>query len=103
MAAKKKASTKKVAKKSKPRVLPRRVHTKYAHVTGVEIFLWGNRIGVTVLDPRYAFYAFRYTPEFRKQLEPKAATVRLSSGGKETVQLKLITATEVEAARSKLQ
>lgn len=28
--------------------------------------MWGKRVGVTVLDPRYAFYAFRYTPEFRK-------------------------------------
>ena len=28
--------------------------------------MWGVRVGVTVLDPRYAYYAFRYTPEFRK-------------------------------------
>jgi serine/threonine-protein kinase HipA len=40
--------------------------TKYAHVVRVEVFLWGKRVGVTVLDPQYGFYAFRYTPEFRK-------------------------------------
>ena len=62
--AKKKAPAKKTAASSKPRQSPRRA--RYAHVTRVEVFLWGERVGVTVLDPRYAFYAFRYTPEFRK-------------------------------------
>lgn len=43
----------------------------YTHVSSVEVFLWGERIGVTVLDPRYGYYAFRYTPEFRKRrIEP---------------------------------
>lgn len=33
--------------------------------------MWGERIGVVVLDPRFGFYAFRYTPEFRKRgIEP---------------------------------
>lgn len=54
-------------KSSKP--LARRVRglerSRYAHVSSVEVFLWGERIGVTVLDPRYGYYAFRYTPEFR--------------------------------------
>ncbi|HUG72899.1 MAG TPA: type II toxin-antitoxin system HipA family toxin [Steroidobacteraceae bacterium] len=37
----------------------------------MEVFLWGERIGVTVLDPRYNYYAFRYTPEFRQSgIEP---------------------------------
>jgi serine/threonine-protein kinase HipA len=37
----------------------------------VEVFLWGERIGVVVLDPRFGFYAFRYTPEFRTRvIEP---------------------------------
>jgi serine/threonine-protein kinase HipA len=39
---------------------------RYVHVTSVEVFMWGERVGVAVLDPRYAYYAFRYTPEFRK-------------------------------------
>ena len=39
---------------------------KYAHVTRVEVFLWGKSVGATVLDPRYGFYVFRYAPEFRK-------------------------------------
>ena len=67
MAGKKKGATKTTAK---PRTVGRRV-PKYTHVTRVEVFLWGQRVGVTVLDPRYAFYAFRYTPEFRKlRIEP---------------------------------
>lgn len=37
----------------------------YTHVTHVEVYLWGERIGVTALDPTYGFYAFRYTPEFQ--------------------------------------
>ncbi len=33
--------------------------------------MWGERIGAVVLDPRYNYYAFRYTPEFRRSgLEP---------------------------------
>jgi serine/threonine-protein kinase HipA len=44
----------------------RRDRAAHAHVSSVEVFLWGERIGVTVLDPRYNYYAFRYTPEFRK-------------------------------------
>jgi len=49
-----------------PRRSSRRVPGKYAHVTRVEVFMWGTPVGVTVLDPRYAFYVFRYTPEFCK-------------------------------------
>ena len=36
---------------------------RYTHVTHVEVFLWGRRVGVVALDPAYGFYAFRYTPE----------------------------------------
>ena len=43
----------------------RRRQSAYTHVSSVEVFLWNERIGVTVLDPRYGYYAFRYTPEFR--------------------------------------
>jgi hypothetical protein len=80
MATKEKASTKKTATTSKPRKSPRPVPPKYTHVTRVEVFLWGKRIGVTVLDPRYAFYVFRYTPEFRKLgIEP--APLQMPTGG----------------------
>jgi serine/threonine-protein kinase HipA len=61
MAARTAKKRKKKAKRTKRRALRR-----YAHVTRVEVFLWGERIGVVVLDPRFGFYAFRYTPEFRK-------------------------------------
>lgn len=49
-----------------------RVHTsKYTHVTHVEVYLWGDRVGVVALDPTYGFYAFRYTPEFQARgIEP---------------------------------
>jgi serine/threonine-protein kinase HipA len=78
VAIKKKASTKKAATQSKPRQRPRGT-TNYTHVTHVEVFLWGERIGVTVLDPRYAFYAFRYTPEFRK-LGVEPAPLQMPTG-----------------------
>jgi serine/threonine-protein kinase HipA len=43
----------------------------FAHVSSIDVYLWGERIGVTVLDPRYGYYAFRYTPEFRRlAIEP---------------------------------
>lgn len=45
--------------------------SKYTHVTHVEVFLWGRRLGVVALDPTYGFYAFRYTPEFEASgIEP---------------------------------
>jgi serine/threonine-protein kinase HipA len=44
---------------------------RYTPVDRVEVFLWGQRIGVVALDPAYGFYAFRYTPEFRHSgIEP---------------------------------
>lgn len=52
--------------KSSMRSTRRRRRSTYTHVSSVEVFLWGERIGVTVMDPRYNYYAFRYTPEFRK-------------------------------------
>ena len=50
------------------RMAPRRPRTRartarYTHVTHVEVFLWGQRVGVVALDPTYGFYAFRYTPD----------------------------------------
>ena len=39
--------------------------SRYTHVSHVEVFLWGERVGVVALDPTYGFYAFRYTPEFQ--------------------------------------
>lgn len=44
---------------------------RYVHVTHVEVYLWGERIGAVALDPAYGFYAFRYTPEFQARgIEP---------------------------------
>lgn len=44
---------------------------RYIHVTHLEVYLWGDRIGAVALDPTYGFYAFRYTPEFRARgIEP---------------------------------
>lgn len=44
---------------------------RYTPVTHVEVYLWGERIGVVALDPTYGFYAFRYTPEFQaRRIEP---------------------------------
>jgi serine/threonine-protein kinase HipA len=45
--------------------------TRYTHVERVEVYLWGQRIGVVALDPAYGFYAFRYTPQFQASgIEP---------------------------------
>jgi serine/threonine-protein kinase HipA len=43
----------------------RRARSKYIHVPSIDVMLWGERIGATALDPRYGYFAFRYTPEFR--------------------------------------
>ena len=37
----------------------------YKHVDRVEVYLWGQLIGMAALDPTYEFYAFRYTSEFK--------------------------------------
>jgi serine/threonine-protein kinase HipA len=60
------ARTAKKKKKKKTRRSKRQALRRYVHVASVEVFLWGERIGVVTLDPRFGFYAFRYTPEFRK-------------------------------------
>jgi serine/threonine-protein kinase HipA len=60
MAAKKKTATNSASRNMS------RAPLQYTHVSSVEVFLWGERVGVTLLDPRYGYYAFRYTPEFRK-------------------------------------
>lgn len=66
MATKKKASPRKPAT-SRTRKSPRRkTRATYTHVPRVEVFMWDNFVGATVLDPRHGFYAFRYTPEFCK-------------------------------------
>jgi serine/threonine-protein kinase HipA len=43
----------------------RRSATRFTHVDRVEVYLWGQQVGVAALDPGYGFYAFRFTPEFR--------------------------------------
>jgi len=45
--------------------------SRYTHVNLVEVYLWGRLMGVVALDPGYAFYAFRYTPQFQASgIEP---------------------------------
>lgn len=43
-----------------------RAPARYTPVSRVEVSLWGELIGAAALDPRHGYYAFRYTPEFRK-------------------------------------
>ncbi|HVX90168.1 MAG TPA: type II toxin-antitoxin system HipA family toxin [Candidatus Paceibacterota bacterium] len=38
---------------------------RYTFVDVVEVYLWGELMGAVALDPRYGFYAFRYTPQFQ--------------------------------------
>ena len=61
----------------------RRQRSTYAHVSSVEVYLWGERIGATVLDPRYGYYAFRYTPEFRA-LGIQPAPLQMPTGADRT-------------------
>jgi serine/threonine-protein kinase HipA len=43
----------------------------YKPVDRVEVHLWNQLIGVVALDPRYGYYAFRFTPELQASgLEP---------------------------------
>ncbi len=43
----------------------------YKPVDRVEVHLWNQMIGVVALDPRYGYYAFRFTPELQASgLEP---------------------------------
>jgi serine/threonine-protein kinase HipA len=57
----------------------RRAPPRYTHVSSIEVFLWDERVGATVLDPRYGYYAFRYTPEFR-QLGIQPAPLQMPIG-----------------------
>ncbi|OFZ96123.1 MAG: phosphatidylinositol kinase [Betaproteobacteria bacterium RBG_19FT_COMBO_58_11] len=51
----------------------------YKHVNRVEVYLWGQLIGMAALDPVYGYYAFRYTPEFKAAgIEP--APLRMPTG-----------------------
>lgn len=54
------------------RRMRRRIQTaRYTHVTHVQVYIWGELMGVVALDPAYGFYAFRYTPEFQARgIEP---------------------------------
>jgi serine/threonine-protein kinase HipA len=74
MAGKRRAATKTTAKKSTPGKVRRKAaatatartlrRERFTHVNRVEVWLWGQLVGVTALDPGYGFYAFRYAPEF---------------------------------------
>lgn len=50
---------------------PRPRTPRYTHVDRIEVYLWGQLVGVVALDPSYGFYAFRYTPQFQASgIEP---------------------------------
>lgn len=38
---------------------------RYVAVNVVNVFLWGQHVGAVALDPRYGFYTFNYTDDFR--------------------------------------
>jgi serine/threonine-protein kinase HipA len=59
-------------KKSTARARPARAKSaarapaaRFKHVSRVEVWLWQRLAGIVALDPRYGYYAFRFTPEFR--------------------------------------
>jgi serine/threonine-protein kinase HipA len=54
----------------------------YRPVQAIEVFLWGQRVGVAALDPRLRYYAFEYYPEFvRSGIEPAPLTLPLAAAG----------------------
>lgn len=51
----------------------------YRQVGRIEVRLWGELVGAAALDPRYGYYAFRYTPEFvARGVEPAPLRMPLS-------------------------
>jgi serine/threonine-protein kinase HipA len=39
---------------------------RFIHVDRIEVHIWEQLAGIAALDPTYGFYAFRFTPAFRK-------------------------------------
>lgn len=49
----------------------RETRKPYKHVDRIDVLLWGQLIGRVAIDPAYGYYAFAYTPEFRRTgIEP---------------------------------
>ncbi|WP_085318461.1 HipA N-terminal domain-containing protein [Derxia lacustris] len=44
----------------------RKPPARYQPVNSVEVHLWGVHMGSVALDPTYGYYAFAYTPGFRR-------------------------------------
>lgn len=58
----------------------RAARSAYRPVGRIEVRLWGELIGAAALDPRYGYYAFRYTPEFvARGVEPPPLRMPLSA------------------------
>ncbi len=58
-----------------------RGNRRYVAVNVVNVFLWGRHMGAVALDPRYGFYTFNYTGEFRLSgIEPAPMHMETSGG-----------------------
>jgi serine/threonine-protein kinase HipA len=72
VAAKHKAARGAVAKSARAKlqrgtlIQPKSRPAPFTHVERVEVRIWGHYVGAVALDPGYGFYAFRFTPEFRR-------------------------------------
>jgi serine/threonine-protein kinase HipA len=72
--------TKQIRKKTSKRKAARR-RGRYVPVRLVEVYLWGVQIGAVAQDPGTGFYAFNYTPEFRRAgIEPAPLHMPVSGG-----------------------
>jgi serine/threonine-protein kinase HipA len=46
--------------------MPKIKPAAYKPVDRIEVYLWDRMIGAVALDPRYGYYAFRFTPELQR-------------------------------------
>lgn len=54
---------------------------RYVAVNVVNVYLWGQHVGAVALDPRYGFYAFNYTGDFRLSgIEPAPLHMKTAGG-----------------------
>ena len=54
---------------------------RYVAVNVVNVFLWGRHVGAVALDPRYGFYTFNYTGDFRLSgIEPAPLHMETAGG-----------------------
>ena len=57
-----------------------RAASPYKHVNSVNVYLWNMHVGAVALDPKFGYYAFAYTPEFRASgIEPAPLQMPASS------------------------